>query len=606
MSKLQLPKSTLLAFIFFISTPSILSAQALDAEFLEGLSPSIREAIEVQNSTKDPELDQLFRLDTSVTKNKEILKRLQLKIEELDSLINLDPKKNGGLERFGESFFSSIQSSFMPINMPNTTPNYLVDVGDSFTILLTGKDNKEHELEVQRDGALLIPDYGKISVAGYSLDKVESKVSQFIATKSLGVNSFITLSKMRDVQILLIGGVESPGMYTVSAGSSILHVLNVAGGISENGSFRRVEHKRNGTLLSVTDLYRTFINGDLLNVASLRSGDALFVAPISFQIPVSGGVNNPAIYEVLSGESLDDILQFAGGVSEDFYGHQYVKVSTKSLVDNTETFVAIQDFKEFKLAPRLSIEVPSYQNDHEIIKIVSIAGMVERPGSYSIEDGETIQSLVKRAGGYRENAYAFGGALFREAVSDKEQEYAKINYADTINYLIDSLSKPGASLGSETIQLLTQELQSKSYAGRVVTNFDASASSLTSSSIKLESGDKIVIPSMQRIVYMFGDFKNQANLTYDPNYNVMDYVKLGGGLQESAKGYLLIISPDGKTKIYKRSLFNAYGSIDIYPGSIIYAPRELGRLDGVLFASSVAPILSNVALTLASLNSISN
>ena len=105
---------------------------------------------------------------------------------------------------------------------------------------------------------------------------------------------------------------------------------------------------------------------------------------------------------------------------------------------------------------------------------------------------------------------------------------------------------------------------------------------------------------------MFGDFKNQANLTYDPNYSVNDYVKLGGGLQESAKGYLLVISPDGKTQIYKRKLFNLSGNIDIYPGSIIYAPRELGKLDGILFASSVAPILSNVALTLASLNSISD
>ena len=605
MHKLNFSQFILLAGLYLMLIPQNLFSQGLDAEFLEGLDPNIREQLEGQNSEKDPELEALFRSDTSLTKNKEILKNLKSKIEDLDAKLNEDDSENA-LERFGESFFSSIQSSFMPINIPNTSGNYIVDVGDSFTILLTGKDSKEHQLEVQRDGSLLIPDYGKILVAGSRLDQVENKIIQFIGTTSLGVNSFITLSKMRDVQILLMGGIVSPGIYTISAGSNLLHALNVAGGISANGSFRKIEHRRGGEVLSSIDLYPTLVYGEPLEAAALRSGDTIFITPISFQIPVSGGINNPAIYEMLNGESLEDILNFAGGLSESFYGHKFVKVKMQQLNSNAEAEVQIKDFKQFELAPRYSIVVPTFQSNYETTNTISINGMVQRPGIYSIDEGETLRSVVKRAGGYKTNAYTYGGALFRESVSLKEKEYAKINYADTINYLIDSLAKPGASFGSQTISLLTQELQSKSYSGRIVTDFSSINTNSAVTSIKLEHGDKIVIPSMQRVVYMFGDFKNQANLTYDPNYSVNDYVKLGGGLQESAKGYLLVISPDGKTQIHKRKLFNLSGNIDIYPGSIIYAPRELGKLDGVLFASSVAPILSNVALTLASLNSISD
>ena len=124
----------------------------------------------------------------------------------------------------------------MPINVPNLGPNYIVDVGDQFKLLLTGKLSELLELTVQRDGSILIPDFGKINIAGKSLSAAEEIIRVFIDESSVGVTPFLTLSKIRDVQILMLGGIESPGIYTVSGGSSILSVLNAAGGISQNGS----------------------------------------------------------------------------------------------------------------------------------------------------------------------------------------------------------------------------------------------------------------------------------------------------------------------------------------------------------------------------------
>ena len=106
---------------------------------------------------------------------------------------------------------------------------------------------------------------------------------------------------------------------------------------------------------------------------------------------------------------------------------------------------------------------------------------------------------------------------------------------------------------------------------------------------------------------MFGDFRNPSNITYDPNTSLSEYIQIAGGPKESAYREIVIIDPDGKTHIYSTSFFSVLDTqVNIYPGSIIYAPRDIGKLSGVLYASTVAPILSGLAISLASLNSINN
>ena len=102
---------------------------------------------------------------------------------------------------------------------------------------------------------------------------------------------------------------------------------------------------------------------------------------------------------------------------------------------------------------------------------------------------------------------------------------------------------------------------------------------------------------------LFGDFKNPSNLGYDPNSSIKDYINMAGGLNKSAQKEMVIIDPSGASQTYKMGFF-ASNKIEIYPGSIIYAPRDIARIDGIRYAASVSPILSSLALSLASLNSI--
>jgi protein involved in polysaccharide export with SLBB domain len=105
---------------------------------------------------------------------------------------------------------------------------------------------------------------------------------------------------------------------------------------------------------------------------------------------------------------------------------------------------------------------------------------------------------------------------------------------------------------------------------------------------------------------MFGDFKNPANITYNSELGVEDYLGFAGGLKKSAYNELVVIDPDGTSHVYKPGILPFKKDIDLYPGSIIYAPRDIGKLSGITYAAAVSPILSSLALSLASLNSISN
>ncbi len=587
-----------------------LAQSTLDQSFLEGLPQSIRDQVEVENKLdKEEELNKLFRSETSIEKNKVILDRLKAEILALDKKFSDIESLDAGetLPRFGVNFFRTLQSSFMPVNVPNLGSDYVVDIGDTFEILLTGKLELKEELLVGRDGAISIETIGKVNVAGKKLADAEKAIIQYIETAAFGVDAFVSLSKLRDVQIIMLGHVYSPGIFTLSGGSNVISAINIAGGITDSGSYRKIEHRRNGELLQTIDLYDLMVFGKFDSKTTLRSGDTILVAPSQMQIPVSGGVNFPATYEATPGESIKDLISYASNFSEYYSGFSSVLVSR--MTPSKSELIEVQDtnLDNFILQPRDSIQVPSYKNEIQPVRTVSIIGMVNRPGEYVIGLNEKLSDIIDKAGGYKENAYLYGSALFRTEALDKEKLFAQLNYSDTVNYIISNIGKSSSSISTSVLDLLAEELRSRSYEGRVVADFNLNnLKSNPSIDIKLFDKDKIVIPEIQKVVYLFGDFRKPSNYVYDPRLSPKDYIDLAGGKKESAYDEILIIDPDGKTHIYQTSILSLGQSVEIYPGSIIYAQRNIGKLSGLSYASAVSPILSSLAISLASLNSITN
>tara|TARA_B100001248_G_scaffold48344_1_gene30960 strand:+ start:4422 stop:6260 length:1839 start_codon:yes stop_codon:yes gene_type:complete len=597
-------------FLLILSSPDILSQNItnLSDEFLEGLPPSVREQIEVQNEVNaEKEIEDLFQSDTSIEKNKVILQKLKDQLIALEKRFDDQDDIQDGLDRFGAAFFTTIQSSFMPVNVPNVSSDYLVDVGDGFNLLLTGKLADELEIIVQRDGSVLIPELGKVFIAGKSLKDADELVQSFIDSKTVGVDSYLTLMEMRDVQVLMIGGVETVGIFTLPGGSNFLSALNAAGGISEAGSFRRIEHKRNGEILKVYDLYDIFVNAEFEFSTTLRTGDIIFVQPKTFEVPVTGGVAYPAIFEIMDGETVNDVINFAGGFSEGHSGFDYVEIKRHNLDSQREGTINLVNLMTVNLKPRDSIRVPSYKTEILGINRVEITGFVNRPGVYYLNERETLYDLINKAGGYKDGAYVYGAALFREDAVEKEKRFAQLNYSETINYIVSNIGRSNTNVGREVLDFLAEELRAKLYTGRIITDFSVNKIQNSEHDIVLLHNDRIIIPSLQKVVYMFGEFQLPTTLKYSNEMNLADYIKSAGGLKESAYKELVVIDPDGTANNYVVSRFSLLPrNIPIYPGTIVYAPKDVGKLDGIQYASTVSPILSSLALTIASLNSISD
>jgi len=594
--------------LFLVTSLSFsLSSQDFSEEFLNSLPDDVQQQLLDDKSADEAELDRLFRIDSSIDNNQEILRLIKDKLDRLEKdMSDKTMIKEGDLKIFGKDFFSSIQASFMPVNLPNFKDDYVLNIGDSLNIMLTGSKGNSGEEIIQRDGSIMINGFGKVNVAGLSLGDATRLIQNFISTKEIGIDVYVSLSKLRDIQVVLLGAVEGPGVYTFSPGSNLLFAINAAGGINDNGSYRSIELRRDG-FVKKFDLYDIFVFGNFDPTYQLQSGDIIFVNPKSFRVSVTGGVSYPALYEILPGETLHDVIQFSGGFDESFTGYDFINIKRSDTSGHANLKINIQDINSFPLAQRDSILVPFFTYQPIELRKVSIEGMVNRPGDYFIEESETLSSLIERAGGYKNNAYPFGGMLLREGVKSLQTDFSQKIYSDTLNYLSSSITRAGTSFDSSVLEYIFAELKQQNFNGRIITEFDTSAINLNNElDTVLLDQDKIIIPELQKVVYLFGDFNSSSILPYNPEYTLRDYIRLAGGIRESASNDLLLINPDGRTTKYTMGLLFFNEKAQIYPGSIIYSPRDIAQLDLLSYASVISPILSNLAISLASLNSISN
>lgn len=583
-------------------------SQELDPDFLKSLPGPLADTI--KDSAADNDTDLRFKGDSSQLKNKELLKELETKIDRLRDMIEDENKDQSvDLEIYGTQFFRSFQTTFSPINLANPDNSYILDYGDTLSIQLEGSSSDIDEVIVQRDGSIQIEGVGKINIAGLSLSQATSRIEESVSQAQLGLRAFVSLAEIKDIQILITGEVYNPGIYTLSGNSNILHAINVSGGISENGSFRKIIHKRNRKIINIVDLYQIFLFGNLNLNTDLMSGDVLMIESRGKLIPIRGGVNREYLFEINANETLEDIINFAGGFSDSYDDTQNIIVS--SLSENTfkSTPINYQDAGSILLKPRDTVYIPMYKfiDDNEFIK-VEITGEVNKPGSYLLKKGSTLSDLIANAGGYKINAYQIGGILQRKGSIDLETEYLKRNYRDTINYIASTINAPNTTPATKgSVDIILEELKSQEPSGRIVVEFDVNKIKQNPAlDTFLHDGDTIFIPFMPEQVFVFGEFNQTGSLTYDPAKSLKDYFDMSGSLKESSLDNIIIIHPNGSAKIFNTKSFSIFSNNEplLLPGTILYAPKEIGEVDGVRYAALIAPIISSLALSLASLNSI--
>ncbi|HIJ31413.1 MAG TPA: polysaccharide export protein, partial [Gammaproteobacteria bacterium] len=204
----------------------------------------------------------------------------------------------GQLRQFGYDLFAGQATTFAPVSDIPVPSEYVIGPGDTLQIFLFGKENIEHQLQVSREGELNFPGIGPIQVAGMRFDELKSSLNQRIAQQMIGVRASITLGRLRSIRVFILGDVQRPGSYTVSALSTMTNALFVSGGVTKIGSLRNIQLKRQGKVVTTLDLYDLLLKGDTSQDARIQPGDVLFVPPVGEVVGIGGEVRRPALYEL--------------------------------------------------------------------------------------------------------------------------------------------------------------------------------------------------------------------------------------------------------------------------------------------------------------------
>lgn len=588
-------------FFILLFVSSEVTAQAIDDDFINSLPDSIKQDV----------LSQINRSSNAASGQND-----KKNYTSFDSKIDIsDDGSQVGLKVFGSDFFRGFPSTFMPINDPSASSNYTLDVDDILHIQMIGDRSTQFDIRIDRSGNINIPDIGKIQVAGMTLKQAIDYIDFQISSSFVETDVFISLKEIRDIQVLLTGMVHTPGIYTLSGYSSVLHAISSAGGLKENASFREVIVKRKGETHKVIDLYDFFVDGNMSSNISLMSGDSIIVKPTNKYIPVYGAVNQKAIYEFEEGESLKDIINYAGGFKPE--ASKEIIVVRKNQ-DSYESIELNKDYEIFKLKKEDKIYInhafytpaEKYLNDKNDFRSVPIivSGAVKKPGTYYVNENTYLSQLIQESGGYKEDAYPFGGMLFNISALQLETEYNDRLYNEAIKSLASAATSINKVNVSSILPLLS-EFKNLKPSGRITTEFNLEKiKNNPAKDTLLTPGDRIYIPYKKNVVHVFGEVLNPGSKAYASGTSVKDYIKQSGGLNKSAdKSSIILVYANGKAEKVGLNT-NVFGKKqpDVLPGSVIYITRDLDDIDGIQYFATISPILSSLAISLASLNSINN
>jgi len=317
----------------------------------------------------------------------DLSKRRLLDLRELED--------DGELKRFGSNIFDREISTFSPVDDLPVPENYALGPGDSVSVLLYGKEQDELLLMVNRDGSLQFPRLGSINVAGLTFADLKAVIEDRVERQFVGTNAVVSIGKLRSINVFLAGEVIAPGSYSVSGLSTVTQVLYAAGGVTDIGTMRNIEVKRQGEAVVSFDMYDLMLRGDTTSDIRLSSGDTVFVPVMDSLVSVDGEVRRPALYETVPSDSVGSLLQMAGGISAQGYSRS-ASISRYAPGEDSRSRIQLNLERESDLAISVFdgdfLEVGRVKED--IRSQVVLRGAVARPGGYAWKEGLRVSDLL--------------------------------------------------------------------------------------------------------------------------------------------------------------------------------------------------------------------
>jgi len=433
-------------------------------------------------------------------------------------------------ERFGMEVFENgtRNAQMIPFDLP-VGPDYVVGPGDSLAINLWGGFSQQFFRTVDKEGRVNLPEAGPVLVAGKSLAQVQESVQKTLRSQFRGVSTDVSLSRLRTIRVYVVGDVVHPGAYDISSLSTPLNALFAAGGPTQQGSLRILEHNRGDQTVQDVDLYDLLLHGVKKDIQRLENGDTVLVPPIGPEFTIEGMVRRPAIYELHNEKSLSDVLALAGGLLptatlrhievQRVMAHQQRTMLSLNIPEDAEQAAITKELDSFNVQDGDKIRIfpiaPYDQNT------VYLEGHVLRPGKYSYRPGMRVTDLI---------------SSYKELLPEPANQYAEIirlnapDYRPTVESfnLADALNHPGSAP-------LLQPLDTLQIFGRY---------------------DFTNPPT----VSVWGDVRVPGTYGTSGQLHLSDAIHMAGGLAPDAEtedAQVFRYLPDGKSKIFSVNLEQA-------------------------------------------------
>ncbi|MFL5606306.1 MAG: SLBB domain-containing protein [Gemmatimonadaceae bacterium] len=417
-------------------------------------------ALGIADSTDVATLQTLGALADTSKRSLLLADSLNNRLDSLKALkdsLALKTQRDSGFIIFGMDVFkSNTTTQFNAAVAGPVDANYRLGPGDRLVLILTGDVESSYQLEVTREGFVVVPQVGQIYVANLTLGQLEQVMATRLARVYSGVRGTsggstkfsISVARLRANQVYVVGDVQRPNSYTVSSAGTALTALYAAGGPSINGSLRRIEIRRGGRLVDTLDVYDYLTRGDASHDARLETGDIVFVPVHGARVRIVGEIVRPATYELKGTETLHDLITYAGGFQANASAQRVV---IDRIVPATERVTPGRD--------RVTVEVTSAQllsatgpmvplHNGDVVRVfpisrrvrnrITVAGNVYQPGPEGLTPGMKLSDALRQAGGVQPDTY-LGEVLITRVLSDSTHAQLRAQLADTAGNVVNDL-----------------------------------------------------------------------------------------------------------------------------------------------------------------------
>ena len=326
--------------------------------------------------------------------------------------------------------------------------NYILGPGDEIIVSIWGQTQLRTSYTVSRDGKIYDEKVGLLNLSDKTISdgkkylikqfgRVYSTLTQAKPTSFIDVS----LGEIKSINVNFVGQCSFPGVYPIHPFSNVITGLIQAGGIDTTGSLRNIKIIRDGKQFSEIDLYQYLLKGSLPSKIQLRDQDIVVVPARLSTVSIDSSIYRPGIYEAVSGETIMEIIEFAGGLKPNsssqigverilpFEERKILKRNKEHFYVNFSTSNLIEVMNGDKLTANYLLDE---QNEVEVI------GQAKRPGKYHYYPKMSVKDLIQLSIGFNDTTFwksihSNSAQLIRRDPENTFQKVINVNLKEIID-----------------------------------------------------------------------------------------------------------------------------------------------------------------------------